>query len=148
MGPLLAYESSFWVFRGHFEVTLSISTSNFMCDACVIHTCTGLVGPKTGKVEKVFVFKAFLKGSMKPRVRQSREQLSEPGPFRGRKVKFLMWNALCIYLELCFLPRQGAHFQKIRKKRWSDIARWSKKRLHGKYDGYRRGLGGAKKRKC
>ena len=37
-------------FRGHFEVTLGISTSNFMCDACVMHTCTGLVGPKSGKV--------------------------------------------------------------------------------------------------
>ena len=48
--------------RGHFVVTLSISTSNFMCDACVMHTCTGLVGPKTGKVKKLLVFKAFLKG--------------------------------------------------------------------------------------
>ena len=36
-------------FRGHFEFTLSISTSNCMCDACVMHTCTGVVGPKTGK---------------------------------------------------------------------------------------------------
>ena len=53
-------------FRGHFEVTLSISTSNFMCDACVMHTCTGLVGPKTGKVKKVLVFKAFLKGQGSP----------------------------------------------------------------------------------
>ena len=40
---------TFGAFRGHFEVTLSISTSNFMCDACVMHTCTGLVGPKTGE---------------------------------------------------------------------------------------------------
>ena len=55
-------------FRGHFEVTLSISTSNFMCDACVMHTCTGLVGPKRGKVKKLLVFKAFLKGSKEPRV--------------------------------------------------------------------------------
>ena len=37
---------TFGAFRGHFEVTLSMSTSNFMCDACVMHTCTGLVGPK------------------------------------------------------------------------------------------------------
>ena len=50
-------------FRGDFEVTLGISTSNFMCDACVMHTCTGLVGPKSGKVKKRLVFKAFLKGS-------------------------------------------------------------------------------------
>ena len=52
----------FGAFRGHFELTLSISTSNCMCDACVMHTCTGLVGPKTGKVKKVLVFKAFLNG--------------------------------------------------------------------------------------
>ena len=47
-------------FRGHFEVTLSTSTSNFMCDACVMHACTGLVGPKREKVKKLLVFKAFL----------------------------------------------------------------------------------------
>ena len=54
-------------FRGHFEVTLSISTSNFMCDACVMHTCTGSVGPKRGNIKKLCVFKAFLKGSKEPR---------------------------------------------------------------------------------
>ena len=59
---------TFGAFRGHFDVTLSISTSNFMCDACVMHTCTGLVGSKRGKVELLFVFKAFLKGSQEPRV--------------------------------------------------------------------------------
>ena len=57
---------TFGAFRGHFEVTLSISTSNFMCDACVMHTCTGLVGPKTGKVKKRQVFKAFLRGPRRP----------------------------------------------------------------------------------
>ena len=57
LGQLLAYEGNFWgAFRGHFEVTLSISTSNFMCDACVMHTRTGLVGPKSGKVKKRWVF--------------------------------------------------------------------------------------------
>ena len=60
----------------------------------------------------------------------------------------LMWNALCIYLELCFLPRQGAHVQKIRKKMWSDSAKWSRKTIDGKCDGYMGGLGGTKKRKC
>ena len=59
---------TFRAFRGQFEVTLSISMSNFMCDACVMHTCTGLVGPKRGKVKKLLVFKAFLKGSKEPRV--------------------------------------------------------------------------------
>ena len=37
-----------------------------MCDACVMHTCTGLVGPKTVKVKKVLVFQAFLKVSKGP----------------------------------------------------------------------------------
>ena len=41
---------SWGAFRGHFGVTLSISTSNFMCDACVMHICTGLVGPKKGNI--------------------------------------------------------------------------------------------------
>ena len=59
---------TFGAFRGHFEVTLSMSTSNFMCDACVMHTCTGLVGPKRGKVKMRLVFEAFLKGSKEPRV--------------------------------------------------------------------------------
>ena len=53
---------TFGALRGHFEVTLSISTSNFMCGACVMHTCTGLVGPKRGKVKKRRVFEAFLNG--------------------------------------------------------------------------------------
>ena len=68
-------------FRWHFEVTLRISTSNFTCDACVVHTCTGLVGPKGGKVKKLLVFKAFLKGSKKPRVIWSRLRVSEPSHF-------------------------------------------------------------------
>ena len=68
---------SFGAFRGHFEVTLSMSTSSFMCDACVMHTCTGLVGPKMGKVKIRLVFKAFLNGSKKPRVFQEHERPSE-----------------------------------------------------------------------
>ena len=69
---------TFGAFRGHFEVTLSISTSNFMCDACVMHTCTGLVGPKTGKVKKLLVFKAFLKGQSGHGYARESLQLSEP----------------------------------------------------------------------
>ena len=72
---------TFGAFRGHFEVTLSISTSNFMCDACVMHTCTGLVGPKTGKVKKLLVFKAFLKGQSGHGYARESLQLSEPGHF-------------------------------------------------------------------
>ena len=36
--------------------------------------------------------------------------------FEVEKMKFLLSNALCLYLELCFLPGQGAHFQKNHEK--------------------------------
>ena len=37
--------------------------------------------------------------------------------FEVEKMSFLMWNALCLHLELCFLRRQGALFQKNHKKK-------------------------------
>ena len=58
-----------------------------MCDACVMHTCTGLVGPKTGKVKKLLVFKAFLKRQSGHGYARESLQLSEPdrlGGGRGR----------------------------------------------------------------
>ena len=73
--------------RGHCENTLSTLTTNIMCDACVMHTCTGLEGPKRENVKKVLVFKAFLNGSKGARARQPNEQRSEPdrlGGGRGR----------------------------------------------------------------
>ena len=72
---------TFGACRGHFEVTLSISTSNFMCDASVMHICTGLVGPKRGNVVKLLVFNAFLKGSRYPRGDSENERASEPSHF-------------------------------------------------------------------
>ena len=48
-----------------------------------MHTCTGLVGSKTGKVEKLLVFKAFLNGSKGARVCQPNEQASEPDRLVG-----------------------------------------------------------------
>ena len=74
---------TFGAFRGHFEVTLSMSTSNVMCDACVMHTCTGLVGPKRGKVKKLLVVRTFLNGSKGARVRQEDEQVSGPDRLGG-----------------------------------------------------------------
>ena len=68
---------TFGALRGQFEVSLSISTSNFMCDACVMDTCTGLVGPKSGKVKKRMVFEAFLKGSKEPGVSQECKKSAE-----------------------------------------------------------------------
>ena len=49
-----------------------------MCDACVMHTCTGVVGPKTGKVKKVLVFKSIFEGSRKPGGAQEGLRSSEP----------------------------------------------------------------------
>ena len=70
------------------------------------------------------------------------------GRFEVQKVMFLIKNALCLYLELCFLQQRGVHFQKIHEKKWSESEKWSQKTLDGKYDGYMRGLDGAEKRKC
>ena len=70
------------------------------------------------------------------------------GLFEVQKVMFLNENALCLYLELCFLCRRGVHFQKIHGKKWSESEKWSRKTLDGKCDGYMWGLVGAKKRKC
>ena len=96
-------------FRGHFELTLSISTSNCMCDACVMHTCTGLVGPKTGKVKKPLVFKAFLNGSKGAGVRQPNEQVSGPdrlGGGRGRvnpPPRRLVWRFWEVWRVCCLV---------------------------------------------
>ena len=46
--------------------------------ASVMGICGGLVGPKTGNVEKVLVFNAFLKGSRGALGPQPGEQVSEP----------------------------------------------------------------------
>ncbi len=55
--------------------------------ASVMGICAGLVGLKSGNVEKVLVFKAFFEGSKGPRVRRDREKFAEPrclGGGRGR----------------------------------------------------------------
>ena len=38
------------------------------------------------------------------------------GRFEVQKVMFLIKSALCLYLELCFLPQRGAQFQTIHEK--------------------------------
>ena len=70
------------------------------------------------------------------------------GRFEVEKVRCLIKNGLWLYLELCFLRRQGAHFQKNHEQTLSESEKWSRKTLDVKCDGYMRGLGGAKKRKC
>ena len=70
------------------------------------------------------------------------------GRFEVQKVIFLIKKAWWLYSELCFLLRQGAHFQTNHENKWSESEKWSRKTLDGKCDGYMWGLGGAKKRKC
>ena len=63
-------------FGGHFGVifgiwgTLKLYLSQFDVEklemASVMGICAGLLGPKSENVEKVLVFKAFLKGSKEP----------------------------------------------------------------------------------
>ena len=48
--------------------------------ASVMGIWGGLVGPKSGNVEKVLVFKAFLKGSRKPRGPQRKFAAERAGP--------------------------------------------------------------------
>ena len=57
-----------------------------------------------------------------------------------------MFDVKCfvsIYIELCFLPKQGAHFQKIHETKGCESEKWSRKTLDGKCDGYMWELGGA-----
>ncbi len=53
--------------------------------ASVMGICGGLLGPKSGNVEKVLVFKAFFEGSRGPRLRQRNEQPSGPDRPGGGK---------------------------------------------------------------
>ncbi len=68
--------------------------------------------------------------------------------FEVKKVMFLIKKALCLYLELCFLPQRGAQFRTKYEKRWSESEEWSRETLYGKCDGYMWGLGGSQKLKC
>ena len=112
-------------FRGHFEVTLSTSTSNFMCDACVMHTCTGLVGPKTGKVKKLVVFKAFLEGQRSKKHLQKTN--SSPAPAGGG----CLWGHFGGTLGSLWVYSNGSvslydHFGVIVESLWMCEGRFSK----------------------
>ena len=58
--------------------------------ADVMRIGAGLVGPKSGNVEKVLVFNAFVEGSKKRRGIQDCEKPSEPDRFEVEKVICLM----------------------------------------------------------
>ena len=70
------------------------------------------------------------------------------GWFEVQKVRFVIKNALCLYLKICFPRRREAYFQKNHENKWSESEKWSREGLDGKSNGYTRGLGGAEKRKC
>ena len=53
--------------------------------ASVMGICGGLVGLKSGNVGFSLVLIVFFEGSRAPRVRQSREQVSEPDRLGGEK---------------------------------------------------------------
>ena len=52
-----------------------------MCNACPMHICTGLVGPKMGKVENPLVFEAFLNGQSGHEDARESLRRSEPSNF-------------------------------------------------------------------
>ena len=83
--------------------------------ASMMHICSGLVGPKSGNVEKVLVFKGFFEGSRTARRRQENEQPSEPE---------------------CFFVEKRQKTSKKKKDEPLDM-RW-------RYDAYMYGLGGTK----
>ena len=58
---------SFLAYGGALEPYLSQFDVEKLEMASVMGICAGLLGPKSGNVEKVLVFKAFLKGSKEPR---------------------------------------------------------------------------------
>ena len=66
MGSFLACGGTLEPYLSQFDVEKSEMAS-------VMGICGGLVGPKSGNVEKVLVFKAFFKGSRGARV--SHEQI-------------------------------------------------------------------------
>ena len=66
-------------------------------------------------------------GGMEGRKREKGEQQSDRaenhhqhgldlGRFEVQEVMFLIKNALCLYLKLCFLLQRGVRFQKIHEK--------------------------------
>ena len=74
--------------------------------ASVMGIWGGLVGPKSGNVEKVLVFKAFLKGSRKPRGPQGKFATFRAGPFRGGKSE--IFDVECfVYISRIVLPTQA-----------------------------------------
>ena len=88
--------------------------------ASVMGICGGLVGPKTENVDFSLVLIVFLKCRAGRKGKRSGQNGLDLGRFGVEKVRFFTKSALCRYLELCFLPRQGAQFQKFHEKKLSE----------------------------
>ena len=73
------------------------------------------MGPKSDNVKNRRVSPLLFEGSRSHEGAKESLRLSEPRSFDVEKVRFLIKNALCRHLELCFLCRRGAQIQKNNK---------------------------------
>ena len=78
MGSFLACGGTLEPYLSQFDVE-----KHEVASVIGIYAC--LVGQKSENVEKVVVFKAFLKGSRRARGIQENEQRSEPGRWEGKR---------------------------------------------------------------
>ena len=53
------------------------------------------------------------------------------------KVRCFINKSLCLYSELWFLCRRGAHFYKKGEKRWPENENWVRKTRDGNFDAYK-----------
>ena len=83
--------------------------------------CAGLVGPKSENVEIPLVFKGFFEASRRPRVRQPREQRSEPGDFWVSLIRLLDH-----LVQLCGQFGFGDHYGIIVESLWVSESTFSK----------------------
>ena len=92
----------------HFEVTLGSLWAYRRRMASMMHICSGLVAPESGKVEKVLVFNCFFEGSRVQNGFWEDEQSSETnrlGGGRGRvnsPPRRLVWRFWEVWRVCCW----------------------------------------------
>ena len=103
-----------------------------------------IVRPKRAHKQEIHIFASDFEGPRGARGRQENERRSGPGLF------LMFFDVECfVYIFRIVLPTEaGSTFSENSLKKWSDSAKWSRKTIYGKCDGYMGGLGGTKKRKC
>ena len=126
-GLLWGYFGSLW---GHFEITLELNFGHqddfgALCEPfrrrqALDGTCDGymrrLDGAEKWKCWKIVGVCLVFEGQRSPKDPESAKFRSRAVSFDVAKVRFLIRNALCRHLELCFLCRRRAHFQKNNEK--------------------------------